>query len=67
MILDILLEQYCCCASLEKMRISVNPKKEEHIVCKDVMDVISPGWKMSFQNSGKLSQHECSNIQFTTV
>jgi len=62
MFLDILLEQYSCYASFEKMRISGNPKKEEHIVCKAVMEGISPGWKVSFQNSGKCSQYECNNI-----
>jgi len=67
MILDILLEQYSCYASFERMRISGNPKKEEHIVCTAVMEGISPGWKMSFQNSGEFRQYECNNIQFTTV
>jgi len=46
MILYILLEQYSCYASFEKMRISGNTKKEEHNVCKAVMEGISPGWKM---------------------
>jgi hypothetical protein len=40
------------------MRISGIPKREEGI---------SLRWKMSFQNSGKLGQDECNNIQFTTV
>jgi len=65
--LPALLEQYSCYASFEKMRISGNTKKEEHIVCKAVKEGISPGWKMSFQNSAKLSQYECNNIQFTIV
>jgi hypothetical protein len=67
MILDIMLEHYSCYASFEKIRISGNPKKEENIVCKAVMEGISPGWKMSVQNSGKLSQYEYNNIQFTIV
>jgi hypothetical protein len=49
------------------MRISGNLKKEEHTVCKAVMEGISPGWKMSIQNSGKLGQYECNNIHFTVV
>jgi len=49
------------------MRISGNPKKEEHTVCQAVMEGISPGWKMSFQTSGKLGQYECHNIQFIPV
>jgi hypothetical protein len=40
------------------MRISGNTKKEEHNVCKAVMEGISPGWKMSFQNTGKIFQYE---------
>jgi len=64
---DILLEQYSCYANFEKMRISGNQKKEEHNVCKAVMEGVSLGWKMSFQNSGKLCQYECNNIQFTTL
>jgi hypothetical protein len=67
MILYILLEQHSCYASFEKMRISGYTKKEEHNVCKSVVEGISTGWKMSFQNSGKLIQYECNNIQFTTV
>jgi len=61
------LEQYSHYASFEKMRISGNPKKEEHTVCKVVMEGISSGWKMSFKNSGNLGQYECNNIQFTPV
>jgi len=49
------------------MRISGNPKRQEHTVCKAVKEGISPGWKMSCQNSGKLGQYECNNIQFTIV
>jgi len=61
MVLDTLLEQYSCHASFERMRISGNPKKEKHIVCKAVTEGISPAWKMSFQNSGKLA-----NMNVTT-
>ena len=49
------------------MRISGNPKREEHNVCKAAMEGISPGHKINFQNSGKLGQYESKNIQFTTV
>jgi hypothetical protein len=49
------------------MRIYGNPKKDEHTVCRAVIEDISPGWKMSFQNSGKLGQYECNNIHFTIV
>jgi len=54
-------------ASFKKMRKSGNTKKEEHTVCKFVMEGVSPGWKMSFQNSGNLGQYECTNIHFTPV
>jgi hypothetical protein len=49
------------------MRISGNSKREEHTACKTVMEGISPGWKMGFENSGKLGQYECNNIRFTIV
>jgi hypothetical protein len=42
MILDILLQQYPQLCPFEKMRISGNPKREEHPVCKAAMEGISP-------------------------
>jgi len=43
MISDILWSNILCYASFEEMRISGNRKKEEHNVCKAVMEGISPG------------------------
>jgi hypothetical protein len=67
MILDILWSNTLCYASFEKIRISGNPKKEEHTVCKAVMEGISPGWKMRFQNSGKPCEYKCNKTHFTIV
>jgi hypothetical protein len=49
------------------MRISGNTKKEEHDVCKAVREGISPGLKMSFQNSGKIFQYECNKTTFSSL
>jgi len=43
MILDILWSNTLRYANFEKMRIYGNPKKEEHNVCKAVMEGISSG------------------------
>jgi hypothetical protein len=48
------------------MRISGIANREEQTVYKAATEGISPRWKMSIQNSGKLGQYECNNIQFTT-
>jgi hypothetical protein len=42
-------------------------QRERKRLCKVAMEDISPGWKMNFQNSGKLGQYECNNIYFTTI
>jgi hypothetical protein len=49
------------------MRIPGIKKREKQTICKAATEGFSPRWKMSFQNSGKLGQYECNNIQFTTV
>jgi hypothetical protein len=53
--------------SFEKIRISGIPNREEQTIYKAATEGISPRWKMSFQNSGKLGPYESNNIQFTTV
>jgi hypothetical protein len=67
MILYILLEQCSFYASFEKMRVSGNTKKDEHNVCKAVMEGISPGWKISFQNTGNIFQYECNKTTFSSL
>jgi len=42
-------------------------QRDKQTVCKAVMEGISPGWNMSCQNSGKLGQCECNNIQLIIV
>jgi hypothetical protein len=43
-----------CYAGFEKMRISRNPERPRHTVCKTSIEGISTGWKKNFQSSGKL-------------
>jgi hypothetical protein len=43
------------------------PKRDKQPICKTASEAILPGWKMIFQNSGKLGQYECNSIQFTAV
>jgi hypothetical protein len=49
------------------MRTSGIPKREEQTIYKSAIEAISPRWKMNIQNSTKLGQYECNNIQFTTL
>jgi hypothetical protein len=49
------------------MRIYGNTKREKQTIYKAATEGISPRWKMSFQNSGKLGQCECNNVNFTIV
>jgi len=49
------------------MRIVGITNREKQTICKPATEGISPRWKMSFQNSGKLGQYECNNIHFTIV
>jgi hypothetical protein len=49
------------------MRIFGITKRDEQTICKAATEGISTRWKMSFQNTRKLGQYECNNIQFTIV
>jgi len=54
-------------ASSLKVTMYGIPKRDKWPICKTASEAISPRSKMIFQNSGKLGQYECNNIQFTAL